>query len=346
MFLRKTISDIFYLIKKIIVFIYLMIKNLPVNYQRLILNIKTYINEFKYKIRNLPDVNINLGIEHLYNNDINDAIVRFKLVEKFLRPGDKLAHYMLGWCYFMKNYPKKAVKHLELSGDTDKINFLDFVKHYGNCKEIPFTIWSQCRALKIAYYLENIYANKDSILRKFIQHSLIIINNVPSKYSVLDLGSNLGVTGYEVRKRFPDTFTLTGFESATNMSDLIEICYPDQHIYDRLISGNLTEFLSQTKDTFDIIISFCFLSFTKDIQTYISAIALLLKPLGYLALLLPMNNLGQNQFELNSKEFTFNLDEVVQNIDFSQFKCLNANKISLNQNSNTSYIHICLQKIN
>ena len=61
----------------------------------------------RYNLKNFTETNINLGIYHLNNQNYNDAIFRFILVDKFLRPNDPFVNYWTGWAYFLKKNIRK-----------------------------------------------------------------------------------------------------------------------------------------------------------------------------------------------------------------------------------------------
>ena len=66
----------------------------------------------RYNLKNFTETNINLGIYHLNNQNYNDAIFRFILVDKFLRPNDPFVNYWTGWAYFLKKKFKKLIFYL------------------------------------------------------------------------------------------------------------------------------------------------------------------------------------------------------------------------------------------
>lgn len=101
--------------------------------------------KLRYKLKNLAESNLDLGVYHLRCRNYNDAIFRFKLVDQFLDPDNKLANYWLGWTYFMKQDYNKSIVCLTKAEDVDEIGLLSFVKSIDSATSIPSTIHSMHR---------------------------------------------------------------------------------------------------------------------------------------------------------------------------------------------------------
>ncbi len=66
----------------------------------------------KHKLNNLPETNYNLGLKHLENGNLADAIFRFKFINRFW-PGNQDAHYYLAYCLYLKKQNAEAKRKLE-----------------------------------------------------------------------------------------------------------------------------------------------------------------------------------------------------------------------------------------
>lgn len=66
----------------------------------------------KRKLKNLRETNYNLGLKHLENGHLSDAIFRFRFIKKFW-PDLYDAHYQLAYCLVLDNKLKEAKKVLE-----------------------------------------------------------------------------------------------------------------------------------------------------------------------------------------------------------------------------------------
>lgn len=324
-------------IKEQIKYYYLTIINVPNLIKNKILGFKNYINDCKYKFNHLSETNYELGLDHLYRGNLGDALLRFKLVDKFFNPNNSKVYYQLGWTYFLKNNYPKAIEYLEKSNEKYKTIFINFLKNYKETNEIPTEIWGKYRDLTAKYY-PNIFDNDKNIHLpyRFANESLKQITDLPDNYSILELGSNIGLVGLEIQKRFPESFTLTGVEISELMIELQKIYQPNIKIYDQTYNISIKEFLKQNSNKFDIILSFCSLSFTKDISEYFNSIYSLLNKSGYFALCLP--TASDTQFSAKRKEFIFNLTELNNVLQKNNFTILVSEEIILAENNKYSII--------
>jgi tetratricopeptide (TPR) repeat protein len=135
----RMIYNFYNLSKTTICSSYRFIKNLPNLYRTKSSEFKNYLADFRHKLSNLSDTNYDLGLYHLHRQNLNDAIIRFKLIDKFLRPDDPKANYLLGWCYFFKNKAEKAIHHLNKAKAKleDKVKLGVFLENYNKCADIP-----------------------------------------------------------------------------------------------------------------------------------------------------------------------------------------------------------------
>ncbi|AFE53909.1 methyltransferase domain-containing protein [Rickettsia typhi] len=324
-------------IKYIIKHYYLTIINIPHFIKNQIVEFRNYINDCKYKLSHLAETNYQLGFDHLYKGNLNDALFRFKLVNKFFKSNDSKVYYQLGLIYYLKNNYRQATVYLEKSNEKYKTIFINFFKNYKYITEIPQEIWEKYRDL-IAQYYPTIFNNRKNIHLpyRFVNETLKHISDLSDNYSILELGSNIGLVGYEVQKRFPENFTLTGVEISSCMNDIQATYYQNTKIYNHIYNIAIDEFLKQNSSKFDIILSFCGLSFTNNLIKYFNLIYSCLKQQGYFALCLP--NAVKTQFSVKRKEFIFNLNEVNNFLQKNNFTILTSDEIILAENNKYSII--------
>ncbi len=317
--------------KKGVISCYYTIKNFPVWYKSQIQELKNYFANIKYRLSHLQETNLELGVYHLHKGNINDAIIRFTLIDKFIAPADQLANYWLGWCYFLKNNCKKAIYHLQRASDRDVVKLGSFLENYQDYMEIPPEIWRQYRELTAEYYPNNFCSNTLNLPYSFIQETIDKIVELPDNYNILELNSNIGLAGYEIRKRFPDSFNLIGTESSSVMNELVNLYYPNSKIYDQFFNSSVRDFLDNTSIKVDVILSFCGLSFTKDLKYYFGAIYNILNNNGYLSFCLPIDK--KTELLLKRTEYVFNPNEVKEALDSSKFTILGIKELSLGTNN-------------
>jgi tRNA1(Val) A37 N6-methylase TrmN6 len=339
MFGSKIIYKAFSSIQDTIKSAYDVIRNFPSWYMGKILEFINYFAEVKYKVNNLRETNFNLGIDHIYKNNLNDAILRLKLVDKFFAPSDHQANYWLGWVYFLKNNYEKSLFHLQKSFEADEVKLREFLQNYKNLSEMPMPIWRQYKNLTAKYYANKFRASSKIYLPySFASITMNKITDLPDNYRILELGSNTGLVGYEVKKRFPDSFTFTATENSELMSKFAELPYVNMNIYDQLLNTSIVDFIAQSSAMYDVIISFDSLAFTKDLAKYFKIIYAMVNNSGYFSFCLPIDQV--THLSLKSKEFIFSIEDIQNSLAETNFTILHMEKLDLEKNGKY-YMVVC-----
>ncbi|MGI4775873.1 MAG: methyltransferase domain-containing protein [Janthinobacterium lividum] len=346
MLATKIIYGIYNSVKNILKSAYNFLTNFSGWYKDNLLAIKENFAEIKYRFHNLSESNLKLGIYHLTQQNLTDAVIRFKLIDKFIKPGDNLANYWLGWSYFLKNDINKALYHLGRAGKEDNVGLEYFARNYSNCQEIPEAIWQQYRNIIADKWANiNILENKETYLPSlFAQYILKNINNLPDNYNILEISTSIGMIGGEMRKRFPENFTLTGIEASENMLDIIKAnnSFNDK-IYDYLIHSSSQNFVAnysniQTPEKkFDIVISFLGLSFTSTPDKYLNFIYSILRYDGYVAICFAAGS--TTLYSTKKKEFVFDRATIEDSVTAEKLSLLEFREVILGIN-NKYYIYI------
>lgn len=317
------------------------IRNFPSWYKGKVWQLINYFIDIKYKIMHIKETNFNLGLSHLKKNNLNDALLRFKIVEKFSKPEDVIinkVNYWLGWTYFLKGNYSKSLSYLQKSPREDVVKLGTFLQNYQKLSEIPQAIWREYRDLTAGYYTSKFLNDKIHMPYSFVSKIISAITNLPDNYTILELGSNIGLVGYEARKRFPDGFIYTGVESSQEMNKLISLYYPNFNIYDQLLEISIPEFLNQQPNRYDVILSYCSLSFTKDLANYFNLIYLITNKLGYFAFCLPIDSIAK--FSIERKEFIYTIADIKEVLSKTQFNILNCQELDL-EKSGKYYMVVC-----
>jgi predicted TPR repeat methyltransferase len=336
MFGSKIIRNSYGSIKDKIKSCYHSCQNFPSWYMGKIFTFINYFADVKYKVTHLKETNLNLGLVHLYNNDLNDAIFRFKLVDKFFSTSDHQANYWLGWAYFLKNNYEKALYHLKKSFEADQVNLASFLQTYNNLSEIPSAIWHQHRNFDVGGdYTKRFFGkNKVNLTYSFVSKIMSNITDLPDNYSILELGSNTGLVGDEVKKRFPDSFTFTGIEN----SEMVNIIALYRNIYDHVLEVSIPDFIKQNSNKYNVILSFCALSFTKNLLAYFNDIYSIVDKLGYFAFCLPINKV--TNLSLKRKEFIFSITDIKEALSKTKFTILSSEELAIEKNDKY-YMVVC-----
>lgn len=282
--------------------------NIPNLLRNQFFEIKDDFKKLKHNLKNFAETNIKLGIYHLNNQNYNDAIFRFILVDKFLRPNDPFVNYWIGWTYFLKRNYKKAVIFLEKAKSEDKIGLLKFISDIDNVSKVPNKIYSIHRGM-IAEDIVGKFFNKNHNLPRDLVIQLVgAIDKLPKTYSVLEIGSNVGLIGQEIQKRMQEGFFITGVESSTAMVTLQKQSGRDG-AYDKIINSHIDDYLTDNKDqNYDIIISLDGFANDSDLTGLFHNFSTILYPQGYFAFALRLSN--NRDFSKEYLEFSYNKNYV------------------------------------
>ena len=325
------------------------IKNTTKSFLLAILGLPTFIknqiqwlkNEFvtlREKLKNVSASNMKLGIFHLRSGNYRDAIFRFKLVEKYLDPNNKSACYWLGWVYFLKQDYKNSIINLIKSGDEDDVNLLQFVKSIDTVQYVPVQIYALYRDIKASNFIDKIASDIYDIPKTLVLELNEAITSLPEEYYILELGSNVGVLGYEITKRMQEKFYLTSTEVSSEMIDLQTSFYPNQELYDKVLQISADEYLLKTKQKYDIVCSLDGFAFTSDLKAIFQNVFSVLNQDGYFAF--AVRSTQKNSFSNKLLEFSYNNVQVLNVLEEIGFKVLFSKEFNLEIKNNYS-IFVC-----
>lgn len=296
---------------------------------------------FKYNIKNFADVNVKLGVYHLNNQNYNDAIFRFKLVDKFFRPNDPFVNYWLGWAYFLKKDHKKAKIHLQKGQAEDKVKLLEFIRHINTATEVPDQIYSIYRSINAETIVGKFVSDEDHDFPKFMVIALIeLMNDLPEESKILELGSNVGLVGHEMHKRINnDNFSLTGIESSSEMIYLQGAC-DRSAFYNKVLNIPVIEYLQDSDDAvYDVVLSLDGFSNYTDLNEVFNHVYSILESEGYFIFIIRVNN---SITTLSEKylEFSYNKDDVNNLLQQNGFKIVSMSDLGLVMKNNY-FIFVC-----
>ncbi|MCC2645997.1 MAG: hypothetical protein K0R02_62 [Rickettsiaceae bacterium] len=224
------------------------------------------------KMKDLKTTNIELGIFHLQNGNLNDAIFRFKFVDKFLTSGDSKAKYMLGWCYFIKQDFEKAESYFASTHELEAKEIMKFLKA-NDIASIPVNILNQYYELWADRIDEEYSNNKNELVSKFTDRLLPLIEDLSKGNKILDLGCKTGFIGEKLAPAMKEGVILEGVELSHRMCRIARNRnYASNDYYNKVHCQFIDEYIKKVDERFDLVIAFNSLSIYK-------SISLVLKPL-------------------------------------------------------------------
>jgi predicted TPR repeat methyltransferase len=155
----------------------------------------------------------------------------------------------------LKKKYKKAIFYLEKGQSEDKIGLLKFIKEIDHISEVPSEIYSVYRGIITKDIVDKFFNKNLNLPRDLVIKLIGAIDKLPEKYSILEIGSNIGFLGEEIDKRMQEGFSITGIESSTEMVKLQKQSKRDK-VYDKIINLPIENYLIDHKDEkYDIILS-------------------------------------------------------------------------------------------
>ena len=314
------------------------VMSIPNFFRRQFMKITDDIKKLRYKMGNLAESNLDLGVYHLRCRNYNDAIFRFKLVDRFLDPDNKLANYWLGWTYFMKQDYKKSIVCLTKAGEVDEIGLLSFVKSIDIVTSIPPEIHSMHLDVIAEIIVDKYVTEEENLIIELVSEFNNQAKDLPEEYSILELGANIGILGDEIHKRMQESYTLTGVEISDKMIELQPQCFPDSKPYDGVINSPIETFLEKEINLYDVVYSLDGFATNIDLKKIFTSVFSVLDTNGYFAFVVRTDK--QNSLSAKLLEFAYSPQYIKDVFKETGFEILSVKDFSLEIKNNYS-IFVC-----
>lgn len=295
------------------------------------------VKTYRAKLQNLGETNLNLAIYHYQNRNLNDAIFRFKVVEKYFpNLANNDFNYYMGRCYLEKGNAEEAEKYLndylkniKTHPDSKFLEEAEFSlkiakSENDNINRIPISLIqrkfdTEAKLIEHTHLTEKLVKQKypiHLILFELLKEKLEINESTKKKPHgkfILDLGCNRGVFGYLANESNLANFVI-GVDISTKMLKLSkEIRLKDNKVYSDLINDSVEEYLAKsvknTETKFNVIFAYNIVSYTSEIKNIFNNLKHLASLNGILCLTfdeMPSNNAEKNDHVIfNSKTETF-----------------------------------------
>lgn len=324
---------------------YKIFKDTPKNILNFVIDKWHELKDIKRKLLNLKQSNLELGIEHIYNGNIKDAVFRFKFILKFLDKNSKEAHYWLAWCYFLDNKNNKAKMHLMIAKDLDHKKLGDFLNNH-EIQEIPETIYQQYLNLSCYHpwrYEQTYLENQEDLYKNAIDLALEYFEEIPQDCSILDLGASRGETFLSLNQRIEKNYHLTGVNISDEMANQL-IAFDDLK-YDEITIMSYQEFINKTSEKYNLIFAINSLIFTAKLKDYFIALNKICKDAGVVTLALPSKTLGVHyKYDQSNKFFIYDESFILNQLKLADIKNFSINR--LNHGKSIKYLIVTWQKTN
>lgn len=293
---------------------------------------KNHISNVKLALKDLRGTNVSLALYHLRQGNLNDALLRFKIIDLFISPNDEEVHYGNAWCYFLKGNYAKALLHLKQSGTKDIHSLGYFLTNYSSLEEVPEILWSEYRLITAISYNQQWIKYPIYLPKEFVEYLFSKIDELPKDCKILDLGCGSGLVGAAIDYKLQKNYHLTGIDNVAELTKEIKNLREDkQQVYDELLNLSLKDFVNSNIKKYDIITTFMSFSFTKNLAPYFAKINKILNKNGYFALLLETGK--ATSWNMDRNYFIYSQDFVKEQLTLAEFKILDIKEIYFAKNS-------------
>lgn len=332
--MKLIISNIIRNIASFVTYIFNNLAYLPYDIKDQMRKIRLFINDQFLKFENITETNIQLGLEHLRNGDIKDAILRFRIAKWLFDKENPELHYHLGWCYFLNGQKDMALKALAKSKDQDKVGLKKFIENPEKCNYVPYEIWSKMKEYTMIdsrdkYFAEDMYRNITELPLEFVSHFLTTIQELRPRSQILDLGAATGLVGSYLDYKINVDYDITGVdEHKIYLNYMKDLRGERGFVYNRAISGSLHKIKDIfAKKKYDVVLSFDSLSFVQDLGNFFKPVNSGMAKDGIFAVLLPVGK--QNAWSISDLSYMYDKSFVEKQLELAKFEIVSIKEWTL-----------------
>lgn len=302
--------------------------------------IKGFYQEVCSKSKNLSKTNYDLGMFHMKNGNLSDAIMRFKLVI-FMKGETGMLYYNLGRCYNSMDKQQKAeealLKSKSFALDPVQIMLVDYELAHLNASKykppafIPLPY--------VAEYFDNLARDLKSgtIAMPYYGESMIIrtiLAEVGSnELNMLDLGSGFGRIAEFARKKL-NIAKITAIDISKEMANYAnELMGDSEKVYDIVLNTDFTKYLPTVEEKFDLITAIESFSYLGDLTSILKHCANALESKGHLVLSLPLSNAKQFHLDKSLEFFTYSKEYLQTKLEEAGFTHIMMDELNINEDT-------------
>ncbi|MCP5369665.1 MAG: hypothetical protein H6909_03140 [Rickettsiaceae bacterium] len=298
-------------------------------------NLYSHFPKLLSKLQNIADSNLKLGLFHLEEGNINDAILRFKLVNKYLSTGNKTASYWLGWCYIIKQKFHKAEECFHKNGEHPEL-----VSLTSNIKNIPYisdSIYTIRRNIQPIDFIDK-FSSEQYNLAQIMVKNFVKLAKLPNDYQILELESGPGWLSQELKLRLQGNFHFTSTESCTKLIEMQQYLYPDKKWPDLMVCSPVEEYILTENKRYNAIFSLDGFAHNSNLEEFFASIYDLITDYGYFAFAIRVSE--NTHLSKKLLEYSYKEAEIKTILYANEFTILYNEQFIL-ENKNTYSIFIC-----
>jgi 2-polyprenyl-3-methyl-5-hydroxy-6-metoxy-1,4-benzoquinol methylase len=260
-------------------------------------------------------MNFELVDFHIKNGNINDAILRLKIIDRFISPNNAEANYKLAWCYFIKSDFEKSLLYIDKSKELDTTHLKDYLIA-NDPEQIPENILTEYKNLTLKSYYTQFVTKEVDIHKEIASSAAKALKVMLDGCQILDLGARVGLNARALDKKLYKKYQITGVEDSDQMLEILK----NDCLYDKLEDISVRNFLEHNSSKYNVVISLCALSFAKEPDGNFKLLSEALKPDGILIIVFETDKIKK----INSKrtEFLYNSDDLEKNLQSCCFEII------------------------
>ncbi|MDX2049823.1 MAG: hypothetical protein SFT93_01390 [Rickettsiaceae bacterium] len=308
-----------------------LIKHTALLFKNALSTIISSLHDLLYHFTILKAANISLGKFHLRKGNTNEAIRRFKIIDKIFFPNDPENLYFLSWAYIKKREYGNALKLLE-NNQYDQLGVADYISNISSYNSIPKDIREEYEMIfggldgcSKPQHIKNLLKKTASAILPFVP--VKSFDATKATYKVLEISSNPDWLE-SIKKFFPSKTRFDTVNFLERIDEEVKILNKRKKFYTNIISSdNFPK--SAIDEKYNAIISVCSLTTSANLDETMTKAKKLLDDNGFFALVLPGSNFVRLEPSMN--QFSYSKEFIEQSLKAANLNIIYTNSIKLDK---------------
>lgn len=294
-----------------------------------------FTSESKEKLKDKSETNYSLGLHHLYQGNVSEALLRFRILTTFINKTHVRGNYYVARCLFLLGKDKRSQQKFQtmtLSPEVkDLVSYhLAAIDNPKGPKRIPLAIRKDYLAL---LFHTGMFEDSDNV-RIMLRHQMAYYlteelgkhtSKLKKRLTVLDLGCFNGEV-IEAIHSLGVCDRAVGIDVYKPLLDyVLSLRVRGMALYDDVHSVDWNKYLLETDETYDLVVSAMSFSYDADILEQFKRVSRVLRgDTGYIAftLLLTEENQERPVYDRDAEWILHVKDDVVQSLGLAGMECL------------------------
>jgi predicted TPR repeat methyltransferase len=289
----------------------------------------------KEKLKDVPGTNYKLGLYHMQQGNLLDAIFRFNIVCRF-NPANVDAHYQQGRCYYLRGDNKDAKQKfndvLKRDAKHDGAQyFIQKIETPEKIESMPPSLIKELVNLRDEFYEEDYLDNGYMGAKHLVNETFKKVDDKNPNFEVLDLGCGTGLCGVILKERALAK-KLIGVDLSSLMvkrSKGLEI--DNVNVYDEVHEVEISEYLTKESSKYDLVIADLAFDFIGKLDSFAELIKSVIKKGGLFGAVVRIDEELEKGYKLdvNYEDFSHSEKYFTDTFVKAGFEIISANDIDI-----------------